>query len=52
MEVGGITVMDERDGGTFFSFADPDGNAWAVQEMKVRADKPLIPHGERINYPA
>ena len=31
------------DGGTFFGFADPDGNTWAVQELSVRAEKPLIP---------
>ena len=43
VEVGDITVIDERDGGTFFNFADPDGNSWAVQEMKVRAGHPLIP---------
>ena len=43
VEVGDITVIDERDGGTFFSFADPDGNSWAVQELKVRAGHPLIP---------
>src|SRR6478735_265234 len=44
---GEITVFDERDGGTFFGFADPDGNTWAVQELKVRAEKPLIPHEHR-----
>jgi len=38
-----ITVFDERDGGTFFGFSDPDGNTWAVQELKVRAEMPLIP---------
>jgi predicted enzyme related to lactoylglutathione lyase len=38
-----ITVFDERDGGTFFGFSDPDGNTWAVQQLKVRADRPLIP---------
>jgi predicted enzyme related to lactoylglutathione lyase len=38
-----ITVFDERDGGTFFGFTDPDGNTWAVQQLKVRAEKPLIP---------
>jgi catechol 2,3-dioxygenase-like lactoylglutathione lyase family enzyme len=38
-----ITVFDERDGGTFFGFEDPDGNSWAVQEIKARADNPLIP---------
>ncbi|WAP51500.1 VOC family protein [Arthrobacter sp. ATA002] len=44
VEAGDITVFDERDGGTFFGFSDPDGNAWTVQEMKVRAEQPLIPH--------
>lgn len=38
-----ITVFDPRDGGTFFGFSDPDGNSWAVQELKVRGEKPLIP---------
>ena len=36
-------VFDERDGGTFFGFSDPDGNTWSVQELKVRGEKPLIP---------
>jgi catechol 2,3-dioxygenase-like lactoylglutathione lyase family enzyme len=40
--VGDIDVIDERDGGTLFGFADPDGNAWVVQQIKARADKPLI----------
>ena len=43
VEASAITVFDERDGGTFFGFDDPDGNSWAVQELKVRAEKPLIP---------
>jgi catechol 2,3-dioxygenase-like lactoylglutathione lyase family enzyme len=43
VEVSEIMKFDERDGGTFFGFADPDGNTWAVQELKVRAEKPLIP---------
>ncbi len=38
-----IMVFSPEDGGTFFGFADPDGNAWAVQELKVRGEKPLIP---------
>ena len=38
-----ITIFDERDGGTFFGFTDPDGNTWAVQQIKARAEKPLIP---------
>jgi len=41
--VGDIDVIDERDGGTLFGFTDPDGNAWVVQQIKARADKPLIP---------
>lgn len=42
VEAGEITVFDPRDGGTFFGFADPDGNTWAVQELKVRAEHPLL----------
>ena len=42
VEASEITVFDERDGGTFFGFDDPDGNSWAVQQIKARADKPLI----------
>ena len=38
-----VQVFDSRDGGTFFGFADPDGNTWAVQQLKVRGEKPLIP---------
>ena len=37
-----IDVIDERDGGTLFSFADADGNGWVVQQIKARADTPLI----------
>src|SRR5689334_3302926 len=37
VEVNEITVIDERDGGTFFGFSDPDGNTWAVQEIRARA---------------
>ena len=45
-----ITVLDERDGGTFFGFADPDGNTWAVQQLKVRAERPLIPRDNRGRF--
>jgi len=38
-----LMVMADADGGTFFGFEDPDGNSWAVQEIKARADNPLIP---------
>ena len=50
VEASEITVFDERDGGTFFGFADPDGNTWAVQELKARATKPLIPHEARGRF--
>jgi len=40
---GDIDVIDERDGGTLFGFSDPDGNSWVVQQIKERADKPLLP---------
>ena len=50
VECSEITVFDERDGGTFFGFSDPDGNTWAVQQLKVRAEKPLIPHDARGRF--
>jgi predicted enzyme related to lactoylglutathione lyase len=43
VEASEITVFDERDGGTFFGFADPDGNTWAVQQIRARGEQPLIP---------
>lgn len=46
----GITVFDERDGGTFFGFADPDGNTWSVQQLRVRAEAPLIPRDRRGRF--
>ena len=50
VKVSEITVFDERDGGTFFGFDDPDGNSWAVQQIKVRAEKPLIPPEARGRF--
>lgn len=47
VECSEVTVFDERDGGTFFGFADPDGNTWGVQQLKVRAERPLIPVDHR-----
>ncbi|MEO6115205.1 MAG: VOC family protein [Pseudolysinimonas sp.] len=38
-----LTSFGPEDSSTFFWFSDPDGNAWTVQEMRVRAEKPLIP---------
>ena len=50
VECSEITVFDERDGGTFFGFADPDGNTWGVQQIKARAQKPLIPVDYRSRF--
>lgn len=50
VEASEITVFDERDGGTFFGFTDPDGNSWAVQQLKVRGELPLIPHEARGRF--
>lgn len=47
-----VTVFDERDGGTFFGFADPDGNTWGVQQLQVRGETPLIPHDGRDRFDA
>jgi catechol 2,3-dioxygenase-like lactoylglutathione lyase family enzyme len=52
VEVGEITVFDERDGGTFFGFDDPDGNSWAVQQLRARAAQPLIPVEARGRFGA
>ena len=43
VEVGDLMVMAPTDGGAFFGFNDPDGNSWAVQEIRARAATPLIP---------
>ena len=42
IEASELSVITEADGGTFFGFQDPDGNSWAVQEIKARARNPLI----------
>jgi catechol 2,3-dioxygenase-like lactoylglutathione lyase family enzyme len=47
-----IEVIDPRDGGTFFGFADPDGNTWTVQQLKVRGEMPLIPLDHRGRFGA
>jgi len=47
-----VQVFDSRDGGTFFGFADPDGNTWAVQQLKVRGERPLIPPDYRAGFGA
>ena len=45
-----IVVFDERDGGTFFGFSDPDGNSWGVQQIRARGAKPLIPEDYRGTF--
>ena len=52
VEASEVTVFDERDGGTFFGFSDPDGNTWAVQQLTVRATRPLIPKESRGRFGA
>lgn len=47
-----VQVVAPGEGGTFFGFADPDGNTWAVQELRVRADEPLIPVEARGRFGA
>ena len=47
-----IMEFSPDDGGTFFGFADPDGNSWAVQQLKVRGEKPLIPVEHRGRFGA
>jgi catechol 2,3-dioxygenase-like lactoylglutathione lyase family enzyme len=36
-----IQTLDPRDGGKFVFFTDPDGNNWAVQEIRERVGAPL-----------
>jgi catechol 2,3-dioxygenase-like lactoylglutathione lyase family enzyme len=50
VEASEIMSFSPDDGGTFFGFADPDGNTWAVQELKVRGEKPLIPFDHRGRF--
>jgi len=52
--VGASELMSfgDQDGSTFFGFADPDGNTWAVQELRARGEKPLIPVEARGRFGA
>jgi catechol 2,3-dioxygenase-like lactoylglutathione lyase family enzyme len=36
-----VQTLDPRDGGKFVFFSDPDGNNWAVQEVRERIGTPL-----------
>lgn len=37
VDAGPVTRFGPGDGGTFVFLADPDGNTWAVQEIRARA---------------
>ena len=50
VECSELMSFGDQDGGTFFGFSDPDGNTWSVQELKVRAQKPLIPLDARGRF--
>jgi catechol 2,3-dioxygenase-like lactoylglutathione lyase family enzyme len=41
VEVSPVQTLDPRDGGKFAFFRDPDGNNWAVQEIRERVGAPL-----------
>jgi len=41
VEVSPVQTLDPRDGGKFVFFSDPDGNHWAVQEIRERVGAPL-----------
>jgi catechol 2,3-dioxygenase-like lactoylglutathione lyase family enzyme len=41
VEVGDIQVLDPRDGGKFLFFQDPDGNNWAIQEIRTKVGADL-----------
>jgi predicted enzyme related to lactoylglutathione lyase len=47
-----LMVFSPDDGGTFFGFSDPDDNTWAVQQLKVRGETPLIPLDHRGRFGA
>ena len=36
VDVSPVQTLDPRDGGKFVFFSDPDGNNWAVQEIRER----------------
>ena len=41
IEASEIQTLDPRDGGKFVFFTDPDGNNWAVQEIRERVGAEL-----------
>lgn len=41
VEMSEVQTLDPRDGGRFVFFKDPDGNDWAVQEVRERVGAEL-----------
>jgi catechol 2,3-dioxygenase-like lactoylglutathione lyase family enzyme len=41
VEVSDVQTLDPRDGGKFIFLSDPDGNGWAVQEIRDRVGASL-----------
>ena len=41
VEASEVQILDPRDGGKFVYFTDPDGNNWAVQEIRERVGAEL-----------
>ena len=41
VEVSDVQTLDPRDGGKFLFLSDPDGNQWAVQEIRERVGASL-----------
>jgi catechol 2,3-dioxygenase-like lactoylglutathione lyase family enzyme len=41
VEVSEVEVIAPMDGGSFCYLSDPDGNAWAIQEVRERIGAPL-----------
>jgi len=41
VQVSAVETLDPRDGGKFCYFTDPDGNNWAVQEIRERVGAEL-----------
>jgi predicted enzyme related to lactoylglutathione lyase len=41
VQVSEVETLDPRDGGKFAYFSDPDGNNWAVQEIRERVGAEL-----------
>jgi catechol 2,3-dioxygenase-like lactoylglutathione lyase family enzyme len=40
VEVSDVQVLSPRDGGKFVHFTDPDGNNWAIQEIRTHIGAP------------